>query len=171
MLLEGDAWQGYFDSFKRSAFRLETHPVYTMPGERDTYQRYLSGEEPTGDHAAQWVEKVRHYRETGRTIGRVHVVTCPLSEYLRYEFEWWYRFNAAAGEDIRILDLTDKANPGVPDYDFWLFDDLHIVRMMYRPDGTQIGRELLENVDPGDYIRYRDIAVSSSVPFVEYVAD
>ncbi|MGI5286034.1 DUF6879 family protein [Nonomuraea polychroma] len=171
MRLEGDAWQEFFDTFKHSAFRLETRAVYTMPGERDTYQRFLNGEAPTGGHAAEWTEKVRNYRATGRTVGRVHVVTRPLSEYLRYEFAWWYRFNTAAGEDIRILDLTDKPNPGLPEYDFWMFDDSQIVKMMYRDDGTQIGRELLEDADPSEYIRYRDIAVSSSVPFAEYVAD
>lgn len=170
MLLEGDAWQDFFDGFKHSAFRLETHAVYTVPGERETYQRFLDGETPTGDHATEWTDKVRRYQSTGRTIGRVHVLARPLSEYLRYEFEWWYRFNVSAGEDIRILDLTDTPDPGLPDHDFWLFDDSQIVKMMYRADGTQLGRELLESADPGEYIRYRDIAIDLSVPFAEYVA-
>jgi hypothetical protein len=170
VLLEGDAWQDYFDGYERSAFRLETHSVYTMPGERETYQRFQDGEIPTGDHAAEWTDRVRNYRATGRSIGRVHVVTRPLSEYLRYEFDWWYKFNVPAGEDIRILDLTGQPNPGLPEFDFWLFDDSQVVKMMYRVDGTQIGRELLAGPDPDEYIRYRDIAIRLSVPFAEYVA-
>jgi hypothetical protein len=52
------------------------------------------------------------------------VLTSPLSEYLRYECEWGYLPNAAAGEDIRILDLAEKPRPdGLISEDFWLMDN------------------------------------------------
>jgi Family of unknown function (DUF6879) len=98
----------------------------------------------------------------------VHVVTRPLSDYLRYEFEWGYTFNVKAGEEIKILDLTDRENLGLPNEDFWMFDERSVVSMMYRPDGSQIGRELLDNPDIETYIRYKDIALEHSVPFEEY---
>ncbi|MFF4986289.1 DUF6879 family protein [Streptosporangium saharense] len=171
MRLENDVWQDYFETFQHSAFRLETHPVYAVPGEDSTFQRFLSGERPTGEHAKEWTDKVRRYLSTNRSISRVHVVTRPLSDYLRYEFSWWYRFNAEAGEDIRILDVTDRPDLDLPGYDFYLFDESRVVKMLYRSDGTQTGRELLEDADPTEYIRYRDTAVRESVPFAEYVAD
>lgn len=67
-----------------------------------------------------------------------------LTDYIRYEFEWGFVYNVEAGEDIRVLDLTDRPGPGLPDHDFWLFDDQSVVKMMYRPDGTQIARELTD---------------------------
>jgi hypothetical protein len=44
----------------------------------------------------------------------VRVVTRPLSFYTRWEFIWAYDWNVKAGEDIRILDLTDGADPELP---------------------------------------------------------
>ena len=168
MRLEGDAWRAFFDSYQRSAFRLETLPVYAMPDEEDEFRRFLAGERPPADLHYSWLDRVARFRETGRIIQRVHIVTRPLSDYLRYEFEWAYAFNVRAGEDIRILDLTDREDPGVPDEDFWMFDEEKVVRMMYRPDGSQIGRELLDAPEIERYIAYRDAALADAVPFEEY---
>ena len=41
--------------------------------------------------------------EAGKVFQRVHVVTEPLTDYLRYELGWSYPPNIEAGEDIRIL--------------------------------------------------------------------
>jgi hypothetical protein len=42
--------------------------------------------------------------------------------------------------------------------------------MLYRPDGTQIGRERLEDPDIAAYLRYRDAAWQEAVPFRDYWA-
>ena len=170
MLLEGEEWQRFFDDFGRSAWRLELHPVYVMPQEEETLSRWRSGERLPDDHWSPWMERVAGYLRTGRSIGRVHVVRRPLSEYLRFEFEWYYRRHVRSGEDIRILDLTGQPDTGLPDHNFWLLDEERVVRMLYRPDGTQIGRELVEDPDIGAYLSYRDVALAGAVPFTEYRA-
>lgn len=71
----------------------------------------------------------------------------PLSEYLRYEFSV-YRHIDQAGEDDRVLDLTEQTDPGLPAEDFWLFDDTAVVRMANDAKGTQLGHELLDDADP-----------------------
>lgn len=43
VLLDGDEWQAYFRDFERSAFRLEVHQTYTMPGEAETVRDFLGG--------------------------------------------------------------------------------------------------------------------------------
>src|SRR5262249_53089561 len=107
--------------------------------------------------------------QTGRWIGRVHVIRRPLTDYLRYEFAV-YQYTVAAGEDVRILDLTGQLNPGLPEQDFWLFDDTEVVRMDYDPDGTQLGRELLEDADPAPYVVRKRLALEHAQPFMEYYA-
>lgn len=169
MRLDGDAWQVFFDRFERSAWRLELLPVYTMPGEQERFQHYLATGEVDHASGAAWHDKIRGYVATGRTIGRVHVVRLPLTDYLKYEFAYQV-VSVKAGEDIRILDLTDKPDPGLPRDDFWLFDEQRVVRMSYRPDGTQIGRELLEDADPVEYISYRDLALRDAVPLEDFLA-
>jgi hypothetical protein len=147
---------------------LELHPVYDMSDEEDDYSRFLAGENPPTDLHYAWLDEVAKAVRSGKSLQRVHVVRRPLSDYLRFEFAWGYAFNVKAGEDIRILDLTDKPDPGLPDHDFWLFDDEHVVRMLYRADGTQIARELVDNPELDQYKRYHEIALSGAVPFEEY---
>ncbi|MCP2335791.1 DUF6879 family protein [Actinomadura rupiterrae] len=168
MYLKGEEWSRYTRDFHREAFRLELHPVYSMPDEQEEFERFLAGEKPPADLHYPWLDKVTDGTASGKRFLRVHVVTRPLSDYLRYEFEWGYAFNVRAGEDIRILDVTGEPDPGLPDHDFWMFDEATVVRMLYRPDGTQIGRELVERPDIDAYRRYRDLALKGAVPFQEY---
>jgi hypothetical protein len=75
----------------------------------------------------------------------------------------------AAGEDIRILDLTSQPNPGLPSQDFWLFDETSVVRMDYDDQGVQLGRELLEGIDPALYAEWQRLALAHAQPYAEYV--
>ncbi|MEV0399813.1 DUF6879 family protein [Actinoallomurus sp. NPDC050550] len=168
MFLKAEDWVKYTASFQHSAFRLELHSVYTMADEQEEFQRFLSGEKPPADLHYPWLDKVANAVQSGKSMQRVHVVKQPLSDYLRYEFEWGYAFNVQAGEDIRILDVTGRQVAGLPDHDFWMFDEETVVRMLYREDGTQVGRDLVENPDIEEYKRYRDIALYGAIPFQTY---
>lgn len=170
MRLEGEAWSRYFRDFASSAFRLELHPIYTMPGEADELRRFRAGEQPPADYHYGWLDRMAEARRAGKTVRRVRVVRRPLTDYIRYEFRWGFVYNVEAGEDIRVLDLTDQSGPELPDHDFWLFDDTTVVKLLYRPDGTQIGRELLTDPDLHAYLGWRDAAWQAAVPFRDYWA-
>lgn len=73
-----------------------------------------------------------------------------------------------AGEQIRILDVTDRPNPIEGAQDFWMFDRSEVVLMNYHPDGRQISREVYAG-DVAPIVEYQRIAVIESVPFEEYV--
>jgi hypothetical protein len=171
-LLEGESWKRRFQSFKTSVFRLETLPVYKVANEEvEEFQRFLAGEKPPADLHYAWLDTISRGVELGKVFQRVHLVRSPLTDYIRYEFEWAYAFNVRAGEDIRILDLTEIENPGLPaKYDYWIFDESEIVHMRYEEDGTQIDRALLDNPDFGQHLRWRDLALEYAVPFAEYHA-
>ena len=119
----------------------------------------------TMDGSTRWPPCERQARRPSGS-GRVPAP----DDYISYEFEWGFIYNVEAGEDIRVLDLTDQPGPGLPDHDFWLFDDQTVVQMLYRPDGTQIGRELLADPDLDTYLGYQDKAWCGSVPFGDYLA-
>lgn len=167
VLLDGDAWREFFDRFESEAWRLEVQPTYTMPKESDSFARFLRGETKPESHNIRWHERVKGYRADGKYIGRVRIVRQPLTDYQRYQFAWGIPGNIAAGEDIRVLDLTES-DLEIPDFDFWLFDETRIVRLNYRPDGTQINRELVDE-DPIVYREWKRIAIEASVPFSTYV--
>ncbi|MGW0910687.1 DUF6879 family protein [Streptomyces sp. NPDC002784] len=171
MLLDGDEWRRTFDAFQRDAWRFEAQPTYTMPKETENVARFLRREPKPTDHNSRWHERVHDYVASGRSIGRVRIVRQPLTDYQRYQFAWGIPGNIQAGEDIRILDVTHN-DYGLPlsGTDWWMFDATQVVRLNFRPDGTQINRELFTG-DIAPYLEWKRIALAHSVPFFEYVKE
>lgn len=160
-----------FRGVQSEAWRLETLPQYLVPQEAEEIDAFRSGKriDPHA-YSSAYTEDLKRSVGEGKRKGRVRIVTRPLSEYLRFEFSRYYAPHSLAGEEIRILDVTDRENP-LPDVrDFWMFDRLAIVLMNYEEDGTQINRELYEG-DLAPFVEYQRIAVAESVPFSEYMKE
>ncbi|MDX3384491.1 hypothetical protein PV682_23940 [Streptomyces niveiscabiei] len=168
MLLDGEEWAARFESFQREAWRLETLPEYRVPQEAEEIEAFLAGEriDPHA-YSNEYTDDLKRLRREGKSKGRVHVVSRPLSDYLRYEF-MYYRPHMWAGEDIRIMDVTGRPNPLEGVQDFWMFDQTEVVLMHYQVDGTQISREVFEG-DVSPFLEYQRIALAESVSFEEYV--
>lgn len=169
MRLEGEAWRRFFDGYEREAFRLETRPSYGVLSEDAELQGFLTTGRLVIPDDDQWLVRVRHFQATGRWVGRVHVLRRPLSDYLRYEFAV-YGYTVRAGEDVRILDVTAQADAGLPSCDFWLFDEVRVVRMDYDAEGRQLGREWLTDIDAAPYVAWKRLALDRAVPFPDYQA-
>lgn len=168
MLLDGEAWQAKFREFQTEAWRLETLQVYNVPQEIEELRAFRSGVRINPHtHSNEYTDDLKRVRREGKAKGRVHIVTQPLSEYLRYEF-MYYLPHVWAGEEVRIMDVTDRENPLQGIQDFWMFDKSEVVLMDYRPDGTQISRTVFEG-DVSPFIEYQRIAIAESMPFEEYV--
>jgi hypothetical protein len=167
VLLRSDELGAMFRDFQRSAFRLETLPAYNMAGEQDEYQRFLAGEKPPVDLHYGWLDLVSGHVSAGRSMRRVRLVSRPLSDYIRYEFEWGFQFNVRAGEDIRVLDVTDRPI-ALPKQDFWLFDESTVVHLNYDQTGATVSREQVDAPDLSKYLGWRDLALSQSVSYDEY---
>jgi hypothetical protein len=104
-LVPGSAgyWE-LFDNFEHTAYRLETLQYYRADGEAEPLRRFLAGEpQPHDPGKDQWVTRIRAAAAAGKLMQRVHIVTEPLSDYLRYELSWSYAPNVAVGEDIRVI--------------------------------------------------------------------
>lgn len=160
-----------FDAhYTRTAFRLEVLPQYGVASDGTDVARYLAGEpDPTPERKNPWLDELRAEKAAGKYRHRVHVLTRPLTGYLRYECEWGYVPNVAAGETVRILDLTSRTAPaGLIDEEFWLLDDDTVVVMHYNADGEFLGADLANDV--GRYVRARDVAVAASEDFTTWWA-
>lgn len=169
MFLVGEEWAAKFEDFQQEAWRLETLPQYLMPQEEEEFAAFMAGTRIDPRAVSnEYTDRLRRQVVEGRSQGRVHVVTRPISDYLRFEFSHYYAPHALAGEEIRILDVTDRSNPLEGVQDFWIFDRAEVVLMNYHPDGRQINREVHEG-DVARFIEYQRIAVVESVPFEEYV--
>jgi hypothetical protein len=162
----------FIDQATRSLFRLETLDRYDVGSDGGDFQRYLHGEDgPDADRKAAWHKVLQADLDRGVTTSRVHVVCSPLSDYLRYEFEWGYAHNLAY-EDIRILDLSEKPMPTGLDGigDFWLIDDLQVAVMRYDGTGRYLGFEAAPDDEVVRYLAARDAAWQAGVPFGSYWA-
>lgn len=169
MIVDDEQGRAFFADCERSAWRWETQPVYTMPREQESFSRFLAGEPEPEGHNSVWHEKVRAWTAAGKVIGRVRTVQRPYTDYQRYQLSWGIPGNVAAGEDIRILDLTDL-DLDLPMQDFWLFDDSIVMHLNFRQDGTLINKERIEDPDLDYYVKLRDTALAHAVRFNDWNA-
>src|SRR6266540_2278457 len=99
------AW--WLQNFKDFAFRIETFERYTVPQEAEWFIEWQNtGKLPelTPDNDS-WLELVAKARQAGKQIQRVHLVTPPLSDYLRFEFATQIP-SVECGEDCLIAETT-----------------------------------------------------------------
>ncbi|MBV2365122.1 phosphatidylserine/phosphatidylglycerophosphate/cardiolipin synthase family protein [Streptomonospora nanhaiensis] len=169
-VLEAGDLAALFRNVASSVFRLETLPVYNPVSEADRLRSYLAGEPcPKDREPTPYMRRVADQTGRGIDCWRVHVFTGPPTDYLRYEMEWGYAYNARCGERILLLDTAEQPRPeGLLDQDFWLFDDTHVVVMNYRDDGEFRHPELLAAPDLAHYRAQRDLAAANAVLFNEY---
>jgi hypothetical protein len=155
-------WPGLFGRFEHTCFRLETRQQYAEPGEEGPLRSFLAGQEPASYPGKEaWLAVVRAGVAAGKVLQRVHVVSEPLTDYLRFEIGWSYQLSAEAGEDIRI----SRAAAALPADDYWLFDSRALARLQYDDDGALTGVEL--TADPAAVVQagyWRDVALHLAVP-------
>lgn len=162
----------WFTAFERDAFRLETLDDYSQSGGVEAYQAFLAGrDQPESYKAAAWLTTVRNATAAGKRMYRVHILSRPLTDYLRFELSWGYRRNMTAGEEFFILDTTERDNP-IPDApDFWMFDDSTVGMMAYDGAGKYLGSEFLSDEDRlAEFRHYRNTALAHAVPFTDWWA-
>lgn len=170
-MLDLDAFNKVFDEhYTRTAFRLEVLDAYAVASDGGDVARYLAGEpDPDPDRKGPFLQTLRAERAAGKRQSRVRVLRRPLTPYLRYECEWGYVPNVAAGEQIRVLDLTDTDWPGERvDDEFWLLDNEVALLMRYNDAGEFVGAELADDVDR--YRRARQRTWDAAVDFTAWWA-
>ena len=64
-----------FDSFRRSAFRLELLDRYVAANEAEPLRRFRSGQQQDPAWREPWKQYVRAALRDGKQLARVHVVT------------------------------------------------------------------------------------------------
>jgi hypothetical protein len=170
--LSEEAFSSLFRDFRHTAYRLETLQAYNVEYEEAPFRAYLSGAERYTDPGYhEWLEVNEANKAAGKTMGRVHIVTEPIADYVRYELLWPYRDNVAAGEDIQILPVTNGEWPSdLPHEDYWLFDSTMAVIMRYDDTGAFTSAEVTESAEAlVQYNYWRDLARHLAIPYEEYL--
>jgi hypothetical protein len=147
-----------FERFGRRAFRLEKLDRYSVPEEAEDYSRFIAGEPLPNSTGEDWCQFVHEKVRLGRTIQRVHIVSKPLTPYIKFEIDWRYSYSSNAGEDIYLLERAKIPSSLNVAHDFWLFDDQILILMHYDVNGSFCSVER-EN-DPHVISAYREASIS-----------
>jgi hypothetical protein len=159
----------WLQHFQRSAFRLETLPVYSVPQEAEWFAEWQrSGNLPQlTPETDSWLKLVQAAKQAGKRMQRVHLVTPPLGDYLRFELATQLP-SVDHGEDCRIAEASRVEQVVRPLEDYWLFDDTVVILLHYDDGGRFLGTEEAADVVP--YRRQRDLVLISSAGLKEYLA-
>ena len=159
-----------------SACRLETLQHYDVPGDEERQRAFHAGHSLPPPRRAKLddLDLIAKLHQSGRNVGRVHVVDQPLSPYVRYEVAV-YAENVAAGEDVRIADRSLHSELEALMEDFAIFDaetdDPGVVLFNYDTGGRVRGYRVAGDRETVDRCRVQyDLALARSVPLSEFVA-
>ncbi|MFF0573120.1 DUF6879 family protein [Streptosporangium saharense] len=170
-LVSGDDFVRLFSSFDRSAFRLETRERYHLAkDEEEPLRRFLSGEPNDMAWMSEWFDLMRDHAAHGRTFQRVRVVSRPFSDYTRFSMAV-ARHSIPAGDQIHYLDRVEADRLGLPQSDWWLFDDKRLALLHLTSDDVLLGAEIItDSATVEQHRRLRDLAWGHAVPLEEFVA-
>jgi hypothetical protein len=173
-LLKGPSFFEPFTSFQRTARRMETRDRYDIPGERESFQRFLAGEPDDPDELTKrerWLGNLRAATAAGKRVERVRIVPDPLTDYLRFEIRGT-RYNVDFGEDVRYLDRDRASAIDLPAHDFWVFDASRLMLMYFTADDRHLGSELVTDSDMVQrHERWVDLAFEHATPHRQYLAE
>lgn len=184
--LNDPAVRQLFTEFQYSAWQLKTLQTYHLDHENSAYEQFIRHDRvgPIAKAMQSWITTVvTPAVKAGKYIGRVHIAEVNrsaqverdrMSDYMRYEREA-YRYCAAKGEDIRIIETTPGTWPPDvfgPGHDFWLFDYETLMEMHYTPDGSfrqaVIYTEYTYPAALARAAKCREVAQMTSIPFKEW---
>lgn len=149
-LISGEAFEELFRSFDRTAVRLETRERYDGPGYEELLSGFLAGKSDDLAWLRPWLDQIRDLTAAGRDFRRVRLVSVPLSDYNRWGLAV-SEFNNAAGEEIRYLNRAEAE--GLPDFDYWMFDDERVAKIHCDERDRVLGAEIV--TDPGEVAALR----------------
>jgi Family of unknown function (DUF6879) len=135
-------------SCERSASHLEMRDAYSRSDPMFTAWRSGFRHDP-GDRASwwrPWLDVVAEALSRGVRVRRTRIVSEPLSEYMRFEYDISFT-NAAAGEEIRWLPRRRASGLALPGNDCWIFDRRLVLWNHFTGEGdvSPAGRELTDD--------------------------
>jgi hypothetical protein len=137
-----------FSSFERFAYHLEMRDWYGIDEEKERFARWRAGEprQPIEEELWRpWHTLIRDAIRRGAVVRRARIVSEPVTDYIRFEWEGTYQ-NLEAGEEVRWLSRRLASGIALPGNDFWLFDDKKLLVNHFTGDGGWVGNEIV--IDP-----------------------
>ena len=133
---------------QRSALHLEMRDGYMRSDPE--FVAWQAGHRSDPDDRASWwhpwLAVMEQTTRRGVDARRARVVSEPVSDYVRFEYDVTFR-NVAVGEMVRWLPRRRATDIALPGNDFWLFDGTTVLVNHFTGDGEVAAHELIED-DP-----------------------
>lgn len=170
-LVTGADFNALFETFERTAFRLEGRDRYDAPDEPERIRKFLAGEgyDVASRLTSPWWQMIRESTSNGKRVERVRVVTEPHGDYTRYALAG-ARINIDGGEDIRYMPRRRALELGLPTHDFWLFDERLVAWMHFDDQDALLGAELIEDPETvKQHLSWQATAWEHAVSYDDYI--
>jgi len=159
-----------FGECTRSAVHLEMRDGYTLNDPMLTAWRAGHRDDPS-DRASwwrPWLELPQSAVRRGVVVRRARIVSEPVSEYIRYEYDVTFP-NVVAGEQVRWLPRRQATGIALPGNDFWLFDDETLLINHFAGNGDKVDSELVADPATVELCRSAFEAVwEKAIPHADY---
>jgi hypothetical protein len=133
-----------FAGCERTAVHLEMRDEYTP--DDPVYLDWCVGNPiDPAERWRDWYDLVVASVARGVQMRRARLVSEPITQFIRYEYELTVALNLAAGECVKWLPRRRASDLALPGNDFWVFDD-RLVRFGYfAGNGEYLDAELTED--------------------------
>jgi hypothetical protein len=136
-------WSQVLGACERSAYHLEMRDSYAVAYEDPMFAAWRAGHRDSWWRP--WLSLAAETTGRGVEMRRARVVSEPVTEYIRFEYDITVS-NVAAGERVRWLPRRHASALALPGNDFWLLDGERVVFNHFSGDGDEIGCEQSEDV-------------------------
>lgn len=143
-MVRAPAFSELLAATKRSAVHLEMRDGYMATDPVYTAWRAGNKLDPAKEYEA-WVDLVSGATRRGVQICRARIVSEPVSDYVRFEYEITDAVNTGPGEQVRWLPRARASDLALPGNDFWLFDNEVVRWNHFNGDGEWAGDEISED--------------------------
>jgi hypothetical protein len=131
---------GLFREAKSTAWHMELRDSYT-PYDPDWLDWQAGQRFDPAERWANWSDLVRATVHRKVSVRRIRIVSEPVTDYIRFEYDVTAAHNVAAGEEVRWLPRAKASGLLVPVIDFWVFDGQVVLWNHFAGDGSWVGEE------------------------------
>ncbi|MFD9535578.1 DUF6879 family protein [Streptomyces sp. NPDC060010] len=127
---------------KESAVHLEMRDAY-QPNDPEFIAWQQGKRLDPADRSSWWrpfLDVVTEVTGRGVAMQRARIVSEPVTDYIRYEYDVTFP-NVAAGEQVRWLPRRNAADIALPGTDFWMFDGEAVLFTYFSGIGEVVDRE------------------------------
>ncbi|MFF2022332.1 DUF6879 family protein [Streptomyces sp. NPDC058171] len=156
---------------RRSAVHLEMRDAYQPDDPEFLAWQHGKRLDPTADRSTWWRPFLNVVVDTtarGVAVRRARIVSEPVTDYIRYEYDVTFP-NVAAGESVRWLPRRDASDIALPATDLWMFDDETVLFTHFSGVGEVVDRELRTDPVVVDLVRSACETVwERAIPHADY---